>query len=126
MTSSSSTKTAMRWMSIPLRSPYTSQISEGVGLGQLSLSTSRWTVTCGPAVTASLSIQPCLPFATEEVESLTKCPAKTHTYFTHHITPRRSDTGLVATPHSPPRYQVLILGLENMLPYKVKGPLKIL
>ena len=45
-----------------------------------------------------------LPFATEEVESLTKRPAKTHTCFTHHITPRWYDMGLVATPHSPPRY----------------------
>lgn len=35
MTSSSSTMTAM---SVPLRSPYTSRISKGVGLGQLSLS----------------------------------------------------------------------------------------
>lgn len=104
ITSSSSTMTAMRWMSVPLRSPCTSRISKGVGLGQLSLSISRWTVTCGPEVTASLSIYPCLPFATEEVESLTKCPAKTHTCFTHHITPRWSDMGLVATPHSPPRY----------------------
>lgn len=51
ITSSSSTMTAMRWMSVPLRSPYTSRISKGVGLGQLSLWSSSY---CLPQHLASI------------------------------------------------------------------------